>query len=205
MKCNRALWAAALIALLGGCGMAERDDEDRKSYDYLTLHDEAFAQYCLKAFDTNRDGRLSRYEAESVRQIECRDRGIRSLDQIDAFSRLEIIDCSGNELESLDLTKNRELQRIHCANNKLRELSLGSLRRLTELDCRKNLLTEIDLAGNASLQRLDCRNNAFSMLDLSPCSVLLKADVRSNPHLSTVYYRAGQQVNYEAPTVLFAR
>ena len=205
MKCNRALWAAALIALLGGCGMAERDDEDRKSYDYLTLHDEAFAQYCLKAFDTNRDGRLSRYEAESVRQIECRDRGIRSLDQIDAFSRLESLECSGNELESLDLTKNRELQRIHCANNKLRELSLGSLRRLTELDCRKNLLTEIYLAGNASLQRLDCSNNAFSMLDVSVCSQLLKADVRSNPHLSVVYYRAGQQVNYEAPTVLIAR
>jgi Leucine-rich repeat (LRR) protein len=79
------------------------------------------------------------------------------------------------------------------------------LRRLTELDCSKNLLSEIDLAGNASLQRLDCRDNAFSMLDLSPCSVLLKADVRSNPHLSTVYYRAGQQVNYEAPTVLIAR
>ena len=205
MKCNRALWAAALITLLGGCGMAERDDEDRKSYDYLTLHDEAFAQYCLKAFDTNRDGRLSRYEAESVRHIECRDRGIRSLDQIDAFSRLESLDCSGNELESLDLTKNRELQRIHCANNKLRELSLGSLRRLTELDCRKNLLTEIALAGNASLQRLDCCDNAFSMLDVSVCSQLLKADVRSNPHLSVVYYRAGQQVNYEAPTVLIAR
>lgn len=202
---HRSLWGLTLLALCCSCGMAERDDEDRKSYDYLTFYDEAFEQYCLEEFDTNHDDRLSRYEAESVRHINCPSRGITSLDNLDAFIRLESLDCSNNHIDAIDAEKNLELRIIRCGENRLTELKVGHLRRLTELACHANRLPALDLSYNSSLQWLDCRSNLLTTLDLSPCSVTLRADTRSNPSLTTLYYRAGQQINYDAPTVAVER
>ena len=196
-----ALWSLALLSLTA-CGMAERDDEDRKSYDYLRFTDEQFERYCLEHFDTNGDNRLSRYEAESVRKIDCQGLGIGSLDEIEAFTRLEELNCSQNEIAWLDLTENEELRTLSCHTNRLTHLALGHLRGITELDCHANLLTTLNLDYTASLTRLDCRDNRFTVLDLRACSTALQADARLNPSLTTIYCRPGQQVNYEAPAVV---
>ncbi len=202
---RRSLWGLTLLVVCCGCGMAERDDEDRKSYDYLTIPDPAFESYCLEAFDTNRDGRLSRYEAESVRRIECPSREIYSLEPLDAFIRLEVLDCSNNLIETIDAEDNTELQTLRCHTNRLRELNTDHLRRLAELECHTNRLTALDLSDNSSLQWLDCRHNELQILDLSLCSSSLRADTRSNSSLTTLYYRAGQQINYDAPTMAVER
>lgn len=201
----RSLYAISLLAFCAACGMAERDDSDSKSYDFLTLQDPAFKSYCLEAFDANRDGKLSRYEAESVRSIECSARGIASLSSIEAFTQLEELNCADNAIEHLDLNDNHELQRINCAGNGLKALEIGSLRRLTKVDCHDNNLTELALNQTASLHTLDCRQNLLSILDLAPCNAQLRADARQNPHLEIIYYRSGQQVNYGAPAVLVER
>lgn len=191
---------AFVVLHCAACGMAERDDEDSKSYDYLSFVDSAFERYCLESFDVNGDGRLSRYEAESVREIACPNRGIGLLDNIDAFTRLERLDCSGNELQRLAVDENLQLQELRCAGNRLEELVLGRLRGLTLLDCNENSLPSLDVSYAQSLVALDCRSNRLQTLDVSPCSPLLKADVRSNPDLTTVYYRAGQQLNFDGQT-----
>lgn len=201
----RSLCAISLMAFCAACGMAERDDSDSKSYDYLTLQDQAFKSYCLEAFDTNRDGKLSRYEAEGVRCIDCSARGIASLSSIEAFTQLEELNCANNKIEHLDLDNNHELQRVNCAGNGLKSLEIGSLRRLTKVDCSDNRLTELALNQTASLHTLDCRQNLFTILDLAPCNAQLKADARQNPQLEIIYYRSGQQVNYGAPAVLVER
>jgi hypothetical protein len=64
---RKPLWVVVAALTLSACGMAERDDEGPKSRDYLTFTDAAFEHYCIEEFDTNHDGRLSRYEAEGVR------------------------------------------------------------------------------------------------------------------------------------------
>lgn len=201
----RSLGILSMVVACTACGMAERDDEDAKSYEYLRFTDERFEAYCLSAFDTNQDGRFSRYEAESVRLVACPSMQITSLSPIEAFVNLETLDCSNNNIDRLDLEHNLELQHINCANNALTELSLGRLRRLSYLDCRTNRLTALLVDNTHSLQWLDCRGNNITMLDLSPCNISLQADTRANPELSIIYYRAGQQINYEAPAVLVAR
>lgn len=197
----------AVVALLAfaSCGLAERDDESSKSYEYLTFIDPKFEAYCLESFDTNYDGRLSRYEAESVRVVECPNQGIRSLAPIDAFSRLETLNCAHNEIERITLTKNLQLVSIDCSSNPLTELSLGRLRRLESLDCHDNQLTTLDLQYTSSLRWLDCRQNRLSTLDLTACSPLLQADTRLNPDLTIIYRRAEQQVNFDAPSSVIVR
>lgn len=191
-------WSLGLL-LFTACGMAERDDEGSKSYDYIRFADPTFEQYCLTEFDTNHDERLSRYEAESVRKIDCAGLGIGSLFEIEYFTRLEELNCSQNQIAWLDLTQNEQLRVIDCSENRLTHLALGHLRGVSELNCRANQLTTLNLDYTASLNRLDCRENRFTVLDLTSCSVTLEADARRNPSLTTIYCRAGQRINFEAP------
>lgn len=191
-----------LLLLFGvsACGLAEDERDDRNRRIYLTFTDPAFETYCLEAFDTDHDGRISRYEAQRVRTIACPGRGIAAMDAIRDFTRLERLDCRDNLLVRLDLTDCTLLREVDCSSNRLVSIDLDGLRGLVRLDCRNNSLARLDLKSNASLARLDCSHNALTTLDLAPCSVDLYADTRGNPGLQTVYCRAGQSVDYDGPT-----
>lgn len=188
------------LCCLTACGLAEDERDDRNRRIYLTFTDRAFETYCLEAFDTDHDGRISRYEAQRVRTIACPDRGIAAMDAIREFTRLERLDCSDNLLVRLDLTYCTLLREVDCSANRLVSIDIDGLRGLVRLDCSNNRLTRLDLKSNSSLARLDCSRNALTTLDLAPCSVDLYADTRSNPDLQTVYYRAGQSVDYDGTT-----
>lgn len=196
----------ALLALGSvACGLAEGDEDERKRTDYITLSDPAFEAFCLAYYDLNGDHRLSRYEAERVRVMDCSGRGIRSLAEIDAFCNLQELECSANELTHLDLERNRSLTELCCAENRLVELSVVGVRSLKRLDCHANALPRLDLTTAANLQQLDARSNALATIDLSLCARSLTASLRGNPKLTTIYARAGQQVDYESPAVLVER
>ncbi|MBR3846807.1 MAG: leucine-rich repeat domain-containing protein [Alistipes sp.] len=194
-----------MLLLLAGCGMAEGDEDDRKRSDYLTFSDSSFMAYCIETYDLNGDGRFSRYEAERVVEIDCSGREIASLDELDDFVHLRRLDCSENRLQRLDLRPCDELEAVACQNNALMQLEVDELRSLESLNCANNALQRLDLASNGSLRQLDARANGFTTLDLSLCSGSLQADVRGNAQLATLYYRVGQQIAYESPTVLVMR
>lgn len=195
----------ALALFAAGCGMAEGEDDHRDQTDYLTLSDPQFMAFCLEHYDLNGDGKFSRYEAERIIHLDCSSLGISTLDELDDFSRLEHLDCSDNAIERLDLSRCTLLKAVHCADNALTDLEIGDLRSLDVLNCRGNRLQHIDLSSCSSLRQADLRENRFSTLDCSLCHTALKADVRANPSLETVYYRAGQQINFESPTTLIER
>ena len=201
------LTGALLAGLLActACGLADDEQEDRDSRIYLTFEDEAFEAYCLSHFDTNGDGRFSRYEAQRVREMDCAGLGIASMETIGEFTRLERLDCSRNRLGRLDLTACTLLTSLDCTENRLTVLDVTGLRSLRTLDCRANLLPRLDLQSNGSVNRFDGRSNRFTTLDLSTCAADLQGDVRSNPDLTAVYYRAGQQIAAESPAELIRR
>ncbi len=199
---------AALVGLVlagAACGMAEDEQEDRDRRIYLTFSDDAFTEFCLARFDTNGDGRLSRYEARRVLAMDCSDCGIASLDDLFEFDRLERLDCSRNRLRYLDVSHCPNLERLDCGGNDLATLDLAGLRSLRTLLCGRNRLERLDLQSNVSLTTLDARDNRFGTLDLSPCAASLKADVRDNAALARIYCRAGQQVTADASAELVER
>ncbi len=193
-----------LIALvsLAACGLAEDPRDEENKHTYLTIPDAAFRDYCLREFDTDGDGRLSRYEAQRVRSIVCPGLGIASLTGIEAFTRLERLDCSDNDLTLLDVQASTLLRRLDCANNALVRLDTGNLRSLTELDCSGNDLARVDLQ-TPSLSIFIGARNRLTTLDLRNCArTMERVDVRENPSLGLVYLRTGQvrQLQYDAPT-----
>lgn len=190
------------VLLCTACGLAEDDRDEDNKYIYLDFYDKAFEAYCLEKFDTNGDGRISRYEAQRVRRMSCPGRGIASLTDIREFFNLRELDCSGNDLTRLDLTACTYLERLDCRDNALVSLDLDGARGLVWMDCSGNDLPRLDLHSTASLLTLDCRGNALTTLDVASCDANLKADVRSNPGLTTVYCLVSQNISFDGPTEL---
>ena len=170
-----------LLLLSAACGLAEDERDEKNRYIYLTFYDKAFEAYCLGEFDVDGDGRISRYEAQRVRTVECPERGVASLSDLKEFTRLERLDCRGNALTRLDVTMTR-LEWLDCSDNGLVSLDVNGLRGLAYLDCGGNSLPRLDLQSNASLATLLCPDNALAgSLDVTSCASGLRADVRGNP------------------------
>ena len=85
----------------------------------------------LDKFDTDRDGTISRAEAEAVTEINIAK--VSSVDGIEKFTQLKLLSCINSELVSLDLSKN------------------SALTGLLFYEC---LLTSLDVSKNAALTHL---------------------------------------------------
>lgn len=200
------LLPVVLLLLASSCGLADRDSDERNRYVNLTFFDKRFEAFCVERFDLNGDARISRYEAQRVREIVCPDEGIASLGDLREFVNLERLDCSRNALTELDLTACSHLTRLDCSGNALVRLDVEDLRALVWLDCSQNALAEMDLTSNTSLATLDACGNVLQTLDLANCAATLQADVRENPDLTTVYCRPStQSVRFDGITTLVAR
>ena len=78
--------------------------------------------------------------------------GISSLKGLEHFTALFLLDCTGNRLTELDLSKNGTLEVLYCENNALTELDLSRNPALWDLRCTGNPITELDLSHNTKLQ-----------------------------------------------------
>ena len=80
--------------------------------------DAVFREYIAEA-DMDADGQLSEIEVSGVTGIDVSGMGIQDLRGIEYFTELESLDCSDNELTSLDLSANAKLQSLNAENNRL--------------------------------------------------------------------------------------
>lgn len=196
-------FAAVVLALFAtACGLADDPQDEKNKSVYPTFFDKNFESYCIETFDLDGNGRISRYEAQRVRDVSCPGRGIVSLADLREFPNLERLDCSDNAISELDLSSCTRLMRLDCRGNGLVRLDLEDLRGLTEADCRDNALQQLDLTSNGSLGKLDLRCNDLRTLDVSACAATLQADVRENPGLGTVYCRDTQGISFDGGTEL---
>ena len=93
--------------------------------------------------------------------------GIADLTGIEYFVGLIIFDCHNNQLTSLDLSNNVELEMLDCFSNLITELDLSNNAALRIADCSANQLTWIDVSGCINLMLLDCTTNRLTKLDMS--------------------------------------
>jgi len=96
-----------------------------------------------------------------------RNKNITSLAGIEYFTDLETLDCVGNQLTSLDVTKLTNLTGLICAGNQLTTLDVTKLTNLTTLICSGNQLTALDVTGLTNLTDLECNDNQLVSLNVS--------------------------------------
>ena len=110
------------------------------------------------------DGKIS--ISGPVLFFECSGENITSLD-ISKNSQLKVLDCSQNSLTSLDVSKNTNIGTLNCSNNNLSSLSISKNTILSILKCSDNRIASLDLSKNTGLFELRCSNNKLTSLDLS--------------------------------------
>ena len=181
--------------VLVSCGLGENSRDEDNRYVYLRFADPAFEKYCLEHWDLNGDGRISRYEAQRIWDMDCSSLGIKTLAGIEEFTALRKLNCSGNEIVALDVHKCTFMEQLDCSNNLLISLDIIGLRFLNWLDCRNNDLTYLNLATSAALENFWCGGNRFASLDISRCATdMIWVDTVPNESLSVLYKRSGQRI-----------
>lgn len=145
----------------------------------VVFEDNAFAAFAAD-FDTDRDGKLQRCEAAAVSELIMPAREIVSLEGLQYFTGLEVLDCGNNYIASLELSANTGLKEIYCNNNRIEALDVSMLPELEVLDCRSNRIGEINVTQNPKLKYFKCGLNPG----------ITEVDVTENPLLEVlgVYY-----------------
>ena len=100
-----------------------------------------------------------------VRDLNCSGQELTTLD-LELNMRVEKLNCAGNQLTDLLLRPTgTSLKYLDCSVNKLTALDLSKSSELTELSCSSNKLTSLDLSANKKLQKIVAQTNALTTLD----------------------------------------
>ena len=100
---------------------------------------------------------------------------------LSGFSHLQSLDCSGNSLNSLDVTNCTLLENLECYFNvELETLCLEGCGNLKYLDCSGCRIQALELSDCTAMEELLCSNNQLTKLNLSTLSKLSKVLCDSN-------------------------
>ena len=101
----------------------------------------------------------------TVQRLCCFENQLTSLD-VSKNPNLESLTLTGNQLTNLDVSKNLELTLLDCSFNQLTSLDVSNNTALWSLSCDDNLLTSLDVSNNTELMSLFLRHNQLSALAL---------------------------------------
>lgn len=149
-------------------------------------------------------------EPQDVTFIRCHNRGVATLDGIEAFPQIRELSLYGNRLESVELRRFAHLLQVNVARNRLRHLILEDLpllekcyffaNALTAMELRglpalrefkgnDNRLTSFTYRGLPAVQKVYLFNNQLPTIDIDQLPALVYMDVRENPMPDELYER----------------
>lgn len=119
------------------------------------------------------DGSVKVYGSRTlIRFLYCPTASITNLN-VSNCENLEVLNCMGNGLSMLDLTKNSKLY---------------------YLDCGRNVLTELDVTNNPALYYIDCLGNDLSTLDISKNEGLIWLNAQLNFKLGNIDFSKNKEI-----------
>ena len=110
-------------------------------------------------------------DVANITTLNIQNMGITSLNGIEYFTALERLDCSNNQLRSLDVSRNAKLQWLNCSDNNLWSLNVSNTTMAIN-----GLDTGVEWWGDpngprTALRELYCRNNNLKMLNVAMTSI----------------------------------
>jgi len=148
---------------------------------FVQIPDTAFLYALIdEGVDTNVDSLISYSEAELIISLNVVEKGIVDLTGIEAFVNLDTLDCSYNDITSLDLSSNTMLKEFDCNQSQLNSLDVSQNTLLDRLSLWGNELTSLDISNNPALVFLYIQRNQIDTLDLSNNTSLEYFSCRGN-------------------------
>lgn len=159
----------AAVVCAASLNLSAFAEETRIAISEYNFPDPAFREY-IRTFDRykgEQDGYLDLPEYSSIHVLAPNDLGIRSLKGIEYLTEITTLNCQGNYIEDIDLSKLVNLKSLDCSDNNLKALDVSQNKVLEYLNCSDNELTSLDVGENTALERLFCRNNFLKNLYVS--------------------------------------
>ena len=152
--------------------------------------------------DTNSDGEIQLSEAEAVLGLFVGSNNIHSLEGIKGFTNLTQLSVSENQLTSLDISQNPNIEFLNVEYNQITSLDVSQNPDIGYLNARFNQITSLDVTQNPNLYFLGLPQNQITSLDVTQnpnlvgLSVsengLTSLDVSQNPILGVLYLSTNQ-------------
>ena len=121
-----------------------------------------------------------------VKDLNCSYQKLKTLN-LELNSRVEKLDCRANQLTDLWLySKGSSIRYLDCGGNKLTALDLSKSPELTELYCSGNQITALDLSANKKLQKINANCNNLTALDTRNLPELTYLDLQANFDLKSI-------------------
>ena len=151
------------------------------------------------SINTVDDGEITFEEAEAFTgTMNVSNESILDLTGIEAFINITALLVNNNDIGSIDVSNNIDLQNLQLENCGLSSgIDISTLTELTAFNGRSNGFTSIDLSNNTKLSNLRLEFNELSSLDLSSNTMitqlrvannpLVALDVSAQPNLTTLY------------------
>ncbi|WP_353170004.1 T9SS type A sorting domain-containing protein [Flavobacterium sp.] len=130
--------------------------------------------------DTNDDGEIQVSEAQAIKWLNINTSNISNFTGIEFFTNLQNLNCSNNQLTSLDVSGLTNLIIFSCVQNQLSSLNVSNLTNLQQLDCYNNQLTSLNVLGLTNLLFLSCNDNQLPSLNVSSLTNLISLDCYNN-------------------------
>lgn len=172
---------AAIVSLTCLTGALAASADDLIAINAQNFPDEVFRAAVQENYDLDADGFLSVSERNvtSMPLIVLADGEIKDLKGIEYFTSLTSLYAADLGIEQADLSALSNLKSLRINGNELTTLDVSKNTALTDLNCRGNTkLTNLVLS--ASVQKLQCDDCALTSLDVSMCSQLNFLNCYSN-------------------------
>ncbi len=189
---------AVLMSMVGAKALAiETNNPSGVILNSTNFPDAIFRAKISNLTGVAENGTISEDKLLSVNILSVDQCGITSLKGVEFFTALTELVCYGNQLTSLDVSKNTALAKLWCSNNQLSVIDVSKNTALKTLYCYGNQLTSLDISKNTALTTLWCSNDQLTNLDVSKnaalkyldCSysLLTSLDVSKNTALTELY------------------
>ncbi|WP_158633779.1 T9SS type A sorting domain-containing protein [Flavobacterium cheniae] len=133
-------------------------------YDLIS---ETWSVSSYNKIDTNNNGEIEVSEAQSIKWLDISLYSIDDMSGIEYFTNLIYLNCSGNQVSSLNVSNLTNLKVLNCGSNRLMNLNISGLFDLQNLDCKYNRLTSLNFTGFNNLKMLNCIDNQLTFLNIS--------------------------------------
>ncbi len=105
---------------------------------------------------------------------------IKDLTGLESFPNLKRLDCFGNNITKIDLSKSTSITFLNCSENKIKSLDLSNNNQLVYVSCDSNNLESLILGDNPNLETLYASYNKLTNLDVKACTKLETLDITTN-------------------------
>ena len=157
--------------------------------------DANFRKYLLEQ-DYGSDGVLTEAEIAGITNMSVYEAGIESLEGIGYFKELVYLDCTDNQLTSLDVSGCNNLLMLYCSLNKLTSLDVSGCPMLNSLYCNGNQLSSLDVSGCSELYWLYVYQNQIKGAAMD--ALIENLPTASNGQMAVIYNENEGNVMTEA-------